>query len=292
MQTPPSQPTSFRYTVGEAEVIVLADGYRSFPLPDGFVANADKEAVVAALAEAQVPAQQMMIHFNPVVVRLGGRTMLIDTGNGPKAAAEEGSTRGWAVESMATAGLTPEDIDTVVISHFHGDHFAGLVDSAGKPTFPRASVMVPRLEWAFWMEEALQGEGPAKANAQTVRSVMESLMSQPSRYEWDQEIVPGLMAVGTPGHTPGHTSFMIDSKGEQLFIQSDVTNNPALFVRHPDWHLAFDMDKDQAVATRRKVYDRLADETIAVQGFHYPFPGRARITRDGGGYAYTIMDRA
>ena len=103
-------------------------------------------------------------------------------------------------------------------------------------------------------------------------------------YEWDKEVAPGILAVGTPGHTPGHTSFVVSSGPSRIYVQSDVTNVPVLFARHPGWHVVFDQDPAMAEATRRRVYDMISAEKLLVQGFHYPFPGLAHLEKVEGGY--------
>jgi glyoxylase-like metal-dependent hydrolase (beta-lactamase superfamily II) len=118
-----------------------------------------------------------------------------------------------------------------------------------------------------------------------VRRVLEAgLNKKVTPYEWGKDVAPGLFAVETIGHTPGHTSFILSSGNDKVFIQSDVTNLPALFVRHPGWHLMFDQDPAQAEKTRRKVYDMLAADKMRVQGFHYPFPANGFVQKDGEGY--------
>ena len=286
MNTPTKGPAAHRHALGDAEVIVLADGYRRFPLPDGLVTNAPREEVNRALVAGGMEADEMVIHFNPVLVRNRGRTVLIDTGNGPAAAAEADSTRGHLMASLTEAGIEPSAIDAVVISHFHGDHVNGLADGANAPAFPNAEVLVPAPEWRFWMEEVPDGpsEQRFKDMAETARAVFAAVEGSVRRYDWDTEVAPGLTAIGTPGHTPGHTSFRLMSGGETLFIQSDVTNNPALFVRNPGWHAAFDIDPDKAEATRRDFYDMLCDRDLPVHGFHFAFPALGQVMRDGNGY--------
>ena len=103
-------------------------------------------------------------------------------------------------------------------------------------------------------------------------------------YEWGKEVAPGLQSVASFGHTPGHTSFVLSSGSDKVFIQSDVTNLPALFVVNPGWHAFFDQDPAMAETTRRKVYDMLVADKMRVQGFHYPFPANGNIVKDGSGY--------
>lgn len=274
-------PRAYRYGVGKAEVTVLSDGYRRFPLPDGLVTNATREEVERALAAAEMPPGEMTIHFNPVVIRTDDTTLLIDTGNGPHAADEKDSTRGMLMESLTEAGMAPDEIDTVVISHFHGDHINGLLKADDTPAFPKANVLVPAAEWQFWNDAADDDSASPKIadTARAAQRIFAPIWPRVSVYEWDTELAPGLTAVATPGHTPGHTSFWLKSGGAKVFIQSDLTNNPALFVRHPEWHAAFDMDPDKAEAKRREILEKLSSENVLVQGFHFPFPACGRLEK-------------
>jgi glyoxylase-like metal-dependent hydrolase (beta-lactamase superfamily II) len=116
------------------------------------------------------------------------------------------------------------------------------------------------------------------------RRVFDALSRKVTPYEWGKEVAPGVMAVGTPGHTPGHTSYVIASGSSRIYLQSDVTNVPVLFARNPGWHLMFDQDPKMAEETRRKVYDMVSADKMLVQGFHYPFPGLAHVEKAGNGY--------
>jgi len=117
-------------------------------------------------------------------------------------------------------------------------------------------------------------------NFKNVRRVMNpEVLKRLRTYEWDKEVLPGITAVGTPGHTPGHTSHVVSSGGKTVYVQADVTHAPFLFARHPGWHAFYDHEPVLAEATRRKVYDMLAAEKMMVQGFHYPFPSVAMSRR-------------
>lgn len=273
--------------VGGIRVTTVADGLRRFPLPDGLVVNAPREAVSAALAAGGLPPEEMTIHFNPVVIDTSAGRALVDTGFGAAAGLAPDATTGLLARSMAAAGIDPDSIDTVVISHFHGDHVNGLLAPDGTPAFPRARVLVPAPEWAFWMDDARMQAAAAGRMADAFaanRRVFAAVAEQVVQFGWGDEILPGVVAEGAPGHTPGHTAFHVRDGGQALFIQSDVTNNPVLFVVHPEWQVGFDMAGDEAVRTRRRVYDRAVQEGVPVQGFHFPFPGRGVIEAAGEGY--------
>ena len=235
----------------------------------------------AALRAAGLPEDEITTPFNPVVVEIDGRRALIDTGNGSVAGEAAGASNGLLLQSLSGAGIDPASIDMVVISHFHGDHVAGL------PDFPLARVLVPKVEWDYWMDDAAMAAAPPGRMAQLFeanRRAFDPLRDRVEFYVWGEEVLPGVTAEGTPGHSAGHTSFLVQSASDRLFIQSDVTNQPALFVDNPHWHAAFDADGPQAEATRRRVLDRAVVERLLVQGFHFPFPSRGFIEKQGRGY--------
>lgn len=280
---PAQVPSAYRYKVGDVVVTAISDGMRTIPLSDTFVRNQPKDAVNAALKKAYLPENQVPISFTVLLLDIGGRKVLIDTGNGGQAG-PVGLVRG----TLEDLEIDPASIDQIVISHFHGDHINGLLAADGTPVFPKAQLMVPEKEWAFWMDDGQMSRAPdgLKAGFQNVRRVFKPFEGKVERYAWDKEVAPGFKAVGTPGHTPGHTSFELESGFDTLFIQSDITNLPALFVANPGWHAMFDMDAAAAEAVRRKTYDRLAAERILVAGYHFPFPGAAYLEKQGDGYRY------
>ena len=277
------QPGFYRYKVGDIEVTAVTDGIRQFPLPDNFVRNAKKEEVSAALEKAFLPKDQMIISFTPLVLNTGGKRVVIDTGNGPA----QGSV-GQFQTNLAASGVDPAAVDTVIISHFHGDHINGLRKADGSLAYPNAEILVPETEWAFWMDDAKMSAAPdgMKPAFQNVRRVFKDVGEQLTKYSWDKEIAPGVTAVATVGHTPGHTSFVVASGNGKLFVQSDVTNNPYLFVRNPGWHAIFDMDGAKAEETRRRVFDMVAAERLMLAGFHFPFPAVGHIEKDGSRYEF------
>jgi glyoxylase-like metal-dependent hydrolase (beta-lactamase superfamily II) len=281
-------PSFYRYKVGDIEVAVVSDGASTFPLPDNFIVNAKRDEVNAALEKAFMPRDKMTIHFAPLAINTGGKLVVIDTGNGAAANAATKGAVGQFASNLAAAGIDPKTVDMVVISHFHGDHVNGLLTADGQPVFANAEVLVPAVEWKYWMDDGEMSRAPAGRMQELFknnRRIFETgLKKKVTPYEWGKEIAAGLLAVETIGHTPGHTSYVLSSGSDKVFIQSDVTNHPDLFVKNPGWHAGFDQDGDQAEKTRRKVYDMLVVERLKVQGFHYPFPALGNIEKDGSSY--------
>jgi glyoxylase-like metal-dependent hydrolase (beta-lactamase superfamily II) len=281
-------PSFYRYKVGDIQVTVVSDGRNTFALDDKFILNAKKEEVSAALQQAFLPGDVMTIYFAPLVINTGGKLVVLDTGNGPVAKTNSKGANGLFADNMVAAGFDPKDVDMVVISHFHGDHVNGLLTAEGTPAFPNAEVLVPAVEWKFWMDDGEMSRAPAgrmQGLFKNNRNIFEAgLQKKVTPYDWGKEVAPGLLALDTIGHTPGHTSYVLSSGAEKVFIQSDVTNNPNPFASHPGWHASFDQDADMAEKTRRRVYDMVVAEKLQLQGFHYPFPGLGNVVKDGDGY--------
>lgn len=275
-------PSAYRYAIGDITVIAATDGFNPLALQDGFVRNAALADVQAALEAAFLPKDTLNIPFTPMVLRTGSETVLIDTGladNGPP-------TAGQLRANMAAAGIDPGAVTKVVISHFHGDHIMGLRDKSGALLYPNAEIMVPEPEWAYWTDDGERSRASERlqGNFALVQKIFGDMGDRLSRYRWGDEVAGGITAVDARGHTPGHTAFVIASGNDRLMMISDVTNHPALFVRNPDWSAVFDMDADQARATRHRVLDMAAAERLQIAGYHFPFPATGHIAREGNGY--------
>jgi glyoxylase-like metal-dependent hydrolase (beta-lactamase superfamily II) len=280
-------PGFYRYKVGDIEVTAVTDGARTFPLPDNFVKNAPKEAVAAAMSSMYMDATKAMAPFTPVVVNTGSKLIVIDTGLGPAQFEQSKGAIGQFHSNLAAAGIDRNAVDAVIISHFHGDHINGLVTADNKPAFPNAEIMVPAAEWKFWSDdgEMSKATGGLKTNFENARRVFGVHGNKVTPYESGKELVPGVTAMATPGHTPGHTSHVIASGNSKVLVQADVTAAVGLlFVRNPGWHAIFDMDGNLAEQTRRKMYDMAATDKIMIQGFHFPFPALGYVEKDGANY--------
>jgi len=276
-------PSYYRSKLGDFEITVVSDGARAIPLPPKFVNNISNEEVLAAAAAAYMPEGSIIAPFNPIVVNTGAKLVLIDTGYGPGL----GPTVGLLPATLAAAGIDPKAIDIVLISHMHGDHILGLKTPDGALAFPNAEIKVPVVDWAYWMSDENMSRAPEgfqKASFGFNRKIFSNLADKVTRYDWGKEVAPGITAVETAGHTPGHTSFVIASGTGRLFFQGDVTNVPDLFLRNPDWQVMFDSEPEKAVATRRRIYDMASNEKILVSGYHFPFPGLGYIEKAGTGY--------
>jgi glyoxylase-like metal-dependent hydrolase (beta-lactamase superfamily II) len=278
----------YRYKVGDIEVTVATDGINRFKFPDTFVTNQGRQQINQALAAAYLqPAPDMIaIPYCPCAVNTGSRLVIIDTGTGEATFKASKGVAGQFHGNLKASGIDRNQVDVVIISHFHGDHINGLLTPDNKPAFPNAEIMVPAPEWKYFIDDgemSRQTSDRMKSVFAGFRRVFDALGRKVTQYEAGKELVPGITSVATHGHTPGHMSHIVSSGNSKVYIQADVTNLP-IFVRNPDWHLMFDQDAKMAEETRRKVYDMLVAEKMMVQGFHYPFPALAHIEKSGSGY--------
>jgi glyoxylase-like metal-dependent hydrolase (beta-lactamase superfamily II) len=281
-------PTFYRYRIGSYELTALSDGLWERPIEDNFVRNVDPAEVRKAMIDGFLPTDKLPIPFTALLVNTGAKLVLIDTGSGGQLAA----TAGTFNANLAAAGIAPEQIDTILISHFHPDHINGIKTKDDELYFPKAEIKVPAAEWDFWMDESLPGRAaPAiKGYVLNARRIFRNIAKDVTRFSPDAELAPGLTAIDASGHTPGHAAFSIASGSESLLVLSDTSNHPKLFVRHPEWQPVLDMDGEAAVATRKKLLDRAAADRMLVQGYHFPFPASGHIVRSGSGFELVPME--
>jgi glyoxylase-like metal-dependent hydrolase (beta-lactamase superfamily II) len=281
-------PGFYRYKLGSFEITVVTDGKSRVPITDDFVLNAKKSEVQAALAALFMDTETFYGPYNPIVVNTGTNLAVIDTGNGEAAYRNTKGLNGQFLTNLAAAGIDAGAIDTVIISHYHGDHINGLLKADNSLAFPNAMILVPAPEHRYWMsdDEMKRVASPRIEmlfkNARRV--ISGEVLKRLRTYEWGEEVIPGITAVATPGQSPGHTSHIVASGNNKVFVHADVTHAPYLFVRNPGWHAYYDHDPVKSEETRRKVLEMLATSRMLVQGYHFPFPGVAHIEKTATGY--------
>ena len=276
----------FSYSVGDITCTALNDGAFTFPLGESFVTNAELADVQAAWTRALNPVDTMTIPITAMAVNTGSRLVMLDTGTAGRLAPSAGTMGA----NMDAAGIDPNDVDVVAISHFHPDHISGLTTDDGGKAFPNAEVVVPMAEWLYWTDDGAESRAPEamKPRFAAVREAFAPFREEVRLIGDGDEIVPGIMAKSAHGHTPGHTLFHIASGDDQMMVLGDLTNHPALFLRNPDWAVRFDMDPQMAAQTRRAVLDLVAVEDILVAGYHFPFPAAGHVVKDGKQFALEL----
>jgi glyoxylase-like metal-dependent hydrolase (beta-lactamase superfamily II) len=274
-----------KYKVGDIEVISLADGIWEKPHDENFIKGVNVDQTKAALKASGLTDAHVPIPFTVIAVNTGGRLALIDSGTGGGQAG--GPKAGILAQSMAAAGLDPKAVKTIVISHFHGDHISGLMaKETNAQMFPDAEIIVPAAELKWWTQPIDSIPQPRRALAQRVQATLPSWKNV-RPVDGEAELAPGIRAVPAHGHTQGHTAHLISSGANQLLVTADATNIQALFVKNPDWQAAFDHVPDQAVETRKKLFERAIAEKAMVAGYHWGLPNVGTIAKDGNGYAFT-----
>lgn len=249
-----SQPLFHRFTLGSFEVTALLAGTRTTDKPqETFGLNASPEDF-AALAEANfLPADRTQNFFTPVVVNTGTELVLFDTGL---------SAEGTGV-ALSAAGIAPDQVDIVVLTHMHGDHIGGLMAADGAtPTYPNARYVTGTAEYDHWA--AAGNEGFDK----NVRPLAEKT----TFLDDGGSPAGGITALPAPGHTPGHMAYMLESDGQRLVLTADTANHYVFSLQQPDWEVRFDADKAMGAETRKKVFGMIAADRIPFIGYHMPFP--------------------
>jgi glyoxylase-like metal-dependent hydrolase (beta-lactamase superfamily II) len=274
-----------KYKVGSLEVISLYDGLWEKSHDENFIKGANVEQTKAALKAGGLTDAHVPIPFTILAVRTRGQLVLIDSGTGGGQAG--GPKAGILSQSMAAAGINPQDVKTILVSHFHGDHISGLMaKDTNAQTFPNAEIIVPAAELKWWTQPVDSIPQPRQGLARRVQATFPSWKNVKA-VDGEAELVPGIRAIPAFGHTQGHTAHLISSGNQQLLVTADATNVQALFVKNPEWRAAFDHVPDQAVETRRKLFDRAIADKAQVAGYHWGLPNVGTIAKDGSGYAFT-----
>src|SRR5262245_8526964 len=276
-------PGFYRYKVGDFEVTTLNEGVVRNATPANMAVNKTLPEIQKALGDAFLPTDHVVSQFNVVIVNTGRNLVLIDTGFGDNGA----PTTGNLMNNMTAAGIDPKNIDTIIISHFHGDHINGVRAKAGSLNFPNAEIMVPATDMKFFLDAGEESKAPQpyKQFFAATKRVFEPIAKDVKQYEHGKELVPGITAVDARGHTLGHTAFLVSSGSGKLLVTSDTANHQIL-IRNPEWAHWADLDPAMAAASRKRLFDMAATDKIQIAAYHLPFPSTGFISKRGDGYDF------
>ncbi len=280
-QTKPTfqAPGFFRFILGTYTITILSDGILNFP--SKVLANNVPEAQLKAFLKANFSnIENHNTHVNSCLIDTGVKRILIDAGSGNGFQ----KTAGKFIKNLEKSGYTPEDIDTVVLSHAHPDHLWGIIDEkSGKPILPKANYIINEKEWDYWTQDSIESKvaDSTKGTAKKTKEILISIADKTQRVKTGSEIIPGITILNTAGHTEGHVSVLVTSEKSSMIVSGDVIHHEYIAFEHPDWHFAFDADAEKAAKVRKLLLDQAALEESIVVGFHLPFPGVGNVARKG-----------
>lgn len=266
--------------LGEIVVTALNDGVidAAFEWLAGMPAGEAEKLHVAGFRA--VPPR---VTINAFLLHMPDKLVLVDAGCG----GAMGPTVGRLAGNLAVMGVAPGDVDAIVATHLHPDHVGGLLDDSGRAVFPNAELIVHAAEPRFWNDDT-NFAAASEQDRQFVELARATMRAYGNRMREiaDGEVLPGISAVPEPGHTPGHTGWLIASGGDSLLIWGDVVHMPGVQFARPEIGVGFDVDGAQAIASRRRIFDMAATDRLCVSGMHLDFPAFGHVAREGAGYRF------
>ncbi len=269
------------FRVGEAVVTALSDGF--LPIDASVLMGIDAEGFAALLAEAYLPGPAHLTGVNAYLIENAGRSTLIDAGTGTAF----GESLGHLVATMTALGLDPAAVDAVCATHLHPDHIGGILTEAGNP-FSNASLHVDEADIAFWGNADIKAQAPAEFQGffDMATGAVAAFGDRLMPFTGEADLGAGLTSMPLPGHTPGHSGFMLSSGDDTLLFFGDIVHvGPVQFPR-PEVTIGFDVDAEMAAATRARVFDMVSTDRLRVAGAHVSFPGAGFVEAAAEGYRF------
>lgn len=273
----------YPFQLGNCDCVSLYDGVADYKL-ELMVTNAPRMDVEAALLAHHMPVQAISTPYAYLFVNTGDHQVLVDMGAGNLL-----PTTGKLLDSMHSAGITPESIDSIFITHAHPDHVGGALNEKGEPLFTGATYYICKTEWDFWFSDNTAIPG-GDWMTELARAKLTPLKAKMVMIEQEGEILPGVSVLFAPGHTPGHMVVSFESEGKRLLYIGDTVLHP-LHLEHPDWLPVFDVHQDQAAISKRRIFDLVASTGTLVMGQHFPpFPNLGHVVKIGGGWEWQPIE--
>ena len=277
---PTTQPSGVSHiAIGDIVVSAINDGV--YPASFDDLVTTDRAACESA-HHGEFRLAPPWLTINCFVIRTGDRTVLVDSGFAGKT-----EQVGRLAGNLKAIDIAPADVDTIVMTHMHPDHEAGLTDSSGKAVFPKAELVLHENEFAFWRDDGAMARAPAEGQGDfhLARAALGAYGDRVRTVKADR-VAPGVRAFPTPGHTPGHTAWLVESNGEGLLIWGDIVHFPGIQFAFPDTSVAFDLDHAAAAQSRKTVLKFAAGEKLRVAGVHLDFPTFGHVVPSGAAYRF------
>jgi glyoxylase-like metal-dependent hydrolase (beta-lactamase superfamily II) len=282
-------PAAYRFKLGGFECTVVDDGPLQFgTLSAKLFGGFTQERIDEIAAANFLDKSNFLIEQNALVVNTGDKLVLIDTGLGFRKV--YGPRSGHLLDNLRAAGIDPASIDVVALSHAHPDHVWGLAGEDGKPHFPNAQIHITQADLEYWTDEAKLSDAALGRYIGPIRGTLLPLRDRMIFLKDGQDVVPGVQALSTPGHTVGHTSFVISSQGSSIVYIGDLAHQPMLQMENPRAEFARDTDSKQGVTSRLRVFDMVASQRIPIIAYHFPWPGIGHVAKKGDHYRYVAIE--
>jgi glyoxylase-like metal-dependent hydrolase (beta-lactamase superfamily II) len=274
-------PAFYRFKLGTIEATVVTDGPLSIGPAARTFRGPSEDELGKMMSDQFLPANNVVLDQNVLVINTGDKLALFETG---MSSVKRNDDMGRLVQSLKQSGIDPKDIDAVIPTHAHIDHIGGIMAADGSRNFPNAQIYIAQADLEFWTDDkrlGTPGEGSSLAAKKNLLPNRDRIVF----YQDGKEVIPGVQAMLTPGHTVGHTSFVITSGGKSLFVVGDLMHH-VILVEKPRMEVAFDTDPKQGIETRIKVMDLLAKERMPALVYHMPWPGIGHFAKQGDGFRY------
>lgn len=282
-------PAAYRFVLGGFECTVVSDGpLKLGTFTEEMFRGISQERIDAILAANFLDRNDFTVDQNAVVVNTGSKLVLIDTGMGYRKI--YGPRTGHLLANLRAAGIDPASIDLLALSHAHPDHVWGLVGEDGKPNFPNAEIHISEADLEYWTDEAKLSDPAIGRYIGPIRDALLPLLDRIVFLKDGHEVLSGIQSLSTPGHTVGHTSFVISSQGSSIVYTGDLAHRPLLQMENPRAEFARDSDPQQAVVSRLRVFDMTASGQIPIVAYHFPWPGVGHVAKNGDSYRYVAIE--
>ena len=272
---------NYQFTLGDFNCVCFNDGGLNYK-PSDFFKNATTEQINKVLKEHDLAIDSIYTPYTHLFVNTGKHRILVDMGAGKVL-----PNNGNLPKSMRNAGIDPEDIDTVFITHAHPDHIGGTIDDIGNPVYPNAKYYIWRKEWDFWFSDSAY----EKTNEFFIKTAREQLGPIKERIiflDEESEVLPAISVIFAPGHTPGHMVVAFKSGNEKLYYVADTVLHP-IHLEYPDWLPIYDILPEEAALSKKKIFNLVAEEEALIIGQHFtPFPSLGKVVKKGRGWLWVL----